>query len=429
MSMNEYKTIGETVICETLPNGLRILINPRPDSRTAFAAFATRYGGSYLRFKCDGEWHDTPAGIAHYLEHKMFDMPEGDNALTDLSSNGADPNAFTAAGMTCYHFDCTENFEENLEMLLHFVSTPYFTEETVSKEQGIIGQEIEMTEDNPSYRLYIDMLKLLYDHHPIRDTVAGSVESISHITPELLYNCYKVFYNPSNMILSVSGNVDPDQVIEIARKTVTAEAGEVPVADFGAPDLDQPPMKLARRVMEVATPLFMIGSKIAPAENGQAVLHQKLTAQLALRILFGNSSEFYTSLYADGLLDHDFDSEIDYSAGTCTVIIGGESDDPVRVLEEVSNTVKQVLAKGIDPADLERAKKASYSARLRGLEDEDNIAIALIESAYMGYDQLDSFEELFNITKTDCEDFIREALDPKKLVLSVIYPKQVGDVN
>ena len=200
MQSKEFKNIGETVYGTTLPNGLRLRVIPKRGFSTCYAVFATNYGGAHRRFAIDGRIEDTPAGVAHFLEHKMFDLPNGDNALNLLSANGASPNAFTSSGVTCYYFQCTEGFEENLRMLLHFVSTPYFTSETVQKEQGIIAQEIRMGEDNPGIALYYNLLKMLYAHHPIRDRVAGTVESISEISDKTLYDCHRIFYAPSNML-------------------------------------------------------------------------------------------------------------------------------------------------------------------------------------------------------------------------------------
>ena len=221
---HDYPGIGETLYTAALDNGLEIRVVPKKDFSTFYAAFATNYGGACRRFTVDGRALDTPAGVAHYLEHKMFDLPNGDNALNILSANGADPNAFTSSGITCYYFQCTEGFEENLRMLLHFVSTPYFTDETVQKEQGIIAQEIRMGEDNPGMRVYYNLLEMLYAHHPIRDRVAGTVESIAEITAQTLYDCHKVFYAPSNMVLCVEGDVDPEQVARIAEEVLDLKA-------------------------------------------------------------------------------------------------------------------------------------------------------------------------------------------------------------
>ena len=204
MKQSFYKRIGESVYRETLPNGLQVCVVPKPGYAKKYAFFATRYGGMDTRFCLNGKWLDTPAGIAHYLEHKMFDTKEG-NALQELAKNGAEPNAFTSNAMTGYYFDSTDHFEENLEILLSFVSIPYFTEESVAKEQGIIGQEIRMIEDNPDWQIYTRMLECLYSSSPARTSIAGTVESISHITAETLYDCHKAFYTPSNMILTVVG--------------------------------------------------------------------------------------------------------------------------------------------------------------------------------------------------------------------------------
>ena len=203
MESRDYPNIGEKLYSTVLENGLRLNVVPKAGFSTRYAVFADNYGGAHRRFQLEGQTIDTPAGVAHFLEHKMFDLPNGDNALNILSANGADPNAFTSSGVTCYYFQCTEGFEENLRMLLHFVSTPYFTAETVEKEQGIIAQEIMMGEDSPDSAVYYNLMEMLYAHHPVRDKVAGTVESISQITHETLYACHKAFYAPSNMALCV----------------------------------------------------------------------------------------------------------------------------------------------------------------------------------------------------------------------------------
>ena len=233
MDRREYPNIGETLYSSVLPNGLRLNVVPKKGFSTRYAVFAADYGGAHRRFTLDGKAIDTPAGVAHFLEHKMFDLPNGDNALNILSANGADPNAFTSSGVTCYYFSCTEGFEENLRMLLHFVSTPYFTAETVSKEQGIIGQEIRMGEDSPDSAVYYNLMEQLYSHHPIRDRVAGTLESIAQISHETLYNCHRAFYAPSNMALCVEGDVDPGTIETIALEVLGRDCAPVPVADFG----------------------------------------------------------------------------------------------------------------------------------------------------------------------------------------------------
>lgn len=423
MQSFDYPRIGERLLSCELENGLRIFVVPKPGFAAKYAAFATNYGGAHRRFVLNGKAKDTPAGVAHFLEHKMFDLPGGDNALSILSRNGADPNAFTSSGMTCYYFQCTDSFEENLRMLLHFVSTPYFTAETVQKEQGIIAQEIRMGEDNPGIKLYYDTLSLLYARHPIRDRVAGTVESIAQITDRTLYDCHSAFYAPSNMVLCVEGDVDPALVERIAREELSEERRSAPVADFGEPEKGLPGERIHRRQMEVSAPLFYIGARLEPEAGGERALRQRLVSQLAMRLLAGSSSPFFTELYAEGLLNQDFDYEVDFTAGTATVLLGGESAEPERVFERFKAELERVAAQGLDEAAFLRAKRASIGSRLRGLEDFDNVCVSLATGYFSGFQMLDGIELLESVAVSECQDFIRRCLVPEGLALAIIEPK------
>ena len=422
MTRTEYRQIGETLYSAQLPNGLELRVIPKKDFSTFYAVFATNYGGACRRFSVDGEKRDTPAGVAHYLEHKMFDLPGGDNALNILSANGADPNAFTSSGITCYYFQCTEGFEENLRMLLHFVSTPYFTDETVAKEQGIIGQEIRMGEDNPGLAVYYNLLKLLYAHHPIRDRVAGTVESIREITAQTLYDCHRVFYAPSNMVLCVEGDVEPDEIERIAAEALPAERAPVPRADFGEPEGLLPAEAFRSEAMEVSAPQFLIGLKLPEGLHGEEALRLRLTATLAMRMLCGSSSPFFTRLYAEGLLNTDFDYEVDAAADTLTVIVGGESRDPEAVLAQFRDECGRAAKEGFESAYFERAKRASLGARLRGLEDFDNVCVSLASGVFDGFCALDAFGLLERVGAEDCRRFVEEYLKPERMAMSVITP-------
>ena len=306
MKWNEtnYPRIGETVLRTTLPNGLTVAVVPKPLYRKRYAFFTTRYGGMDMRFRLDGVWHDTPAGIAHYLEHKMFDTEDG-NALQELSQNGAEPNAFTSNATTAYYFDCTEHFEENLKILLSFVSVPYFTQESVDKERGIIGQEIRMVEDTPDWRVYTNLLECLYHSSPARVAIAGTVESIAEITPETLYACHKAFYDPANMMLCVVGDVKPDEIAAIAEEILPNSRGEVIERDYGQEDM-RVVEKCRREAMEVSMPQFLVGFKCPPAADGAALMRQDIIADIACDILLGDSSPLYQRLYDKGLINGSF---------------------------------------------------------------------------------------------------------------------------
>jgi predicted Zn-dependent peptidase len=420
---HDYPGIGETLYSAVLDNGLEVRVVPKKDFSTFYAAFATNYGGACRRFSVDGRVLDTPAGVAHYLEHKMFDLPGGDNALNILSANGADPNAFTSSGVTCYYFQCTEGFEENLRMLLHFVSTPYFTDETVQKEQGIIAQEIRMGEDNPGMQVYYNLLEMLYAHHPIRDRVAGTVESIAEITAQTLYDCHRVFYAPSNMVLCVEGDVDPEMVARVAQEVLPKEKAPVPAAVFGPEESLLPAERFRSEAMEVSAPQFLIGAKLLPGLRGAEAQRQRLIAALSLRMLCGSSSPFFTRLYAEGTLNMDFDYEVDASAGTLTMIVGGESKTPEKVLDELNAEIARVSGEGFDAKYFTRSKRASLGARLRALEDFDNVCVSLATDCFDGYCTFDSYELLEGITAEDCRRFVAEALAPERLAMSVIVPK------
>lgn len=421
MQKTEYPRLGETLYSEVLPNGLSVNVVPKPQFTKSFAMFTTNYGGADRRFRLGGQWMDTPAGVAHFLEHKLFDMPYG-NALSALSARGASPNAFTSSSMTAYHFECTGHFYENLRTLLNFVSTPYFTPESVQKEQGIIGQEIRMVEDNPGHAVYYNLLRSLYTANPVRDSVAGTVESIAEITSEVLYHCHSVFYKPSNMTLSVVGNVDPEQVAAIAREVLPQEPGEIPASDYGAQEALLPNRPSISVEMEVSAPQFLFGTKIAPAAQGASRLRQQLTGELALRLLFGPSSPLYNSLYAAGLLNGPLEYELDYTAGTAMLIGGGESRRVEEVMAAIEAELEKIRGAGLDQLYFENVRKAYYGSRLRMLGSFSALAQALAEGAFAGFNPLNAPEEISAVSLDEAQRFILENITAEKLALSVVKP-------
>ena len=298
--------LRETFYEERLPNGLLIRVIPRPDFAKTYSFFATDFGSIDTKFAMDGKVYETPAGVAHYLEHKLFDMPDG-NVMQQFSALGGSPNAFTGYSMTAYHVESTENWRENLELLLRYVSTPYFTEESVEKERGIIAQEIRMYEDSSGSRMYENLFAALYQHHPIRVPIAGTVESIQDITAQTLYDCHKAFYDPSNMMLCVAGPVDPELVVESARKILPKTPGGVGGRDYGpAEPLTAEKMARVEQNMEVSMPGFTVAFRCDTPKTGADILRQELVGDLAAELLVGESTAFYTKLYEDGLIDCDF---------------------------------------------------------------------------------------------------------------------------
>ena len=421
--LTNYTRIGETARWETLPNGLPVCVVPKKGFQRKYALFATRYGGMDMKFQLDGQWLDTPAGIAHYLEHKMFDTEAG-NALQELAKNGAEPNAFTSNAITCYYFDSTEKFYENLEILLSFVSVPYFTEESVEKEQGIIAQEINMIEDNPEWQVYKRLMQALYHTSPARTSVAGSVESIRQITAQTLYDCHKAFYTPSNMCLVVVGDVDADKVLETARRILPESSGPDIPRDHGpAEDLTaaQPETSCT---MEVAMPTFLLGFKCAPQADGPEQMRATAIGELACDLMMGESSPLYARLYSQGLINGSFDASYDILPGAAYVYAGGDSKDPHAVAQAILAEAKRLTEEGLDEAYYRRIINANFGAAMRALNSFESIAVSMVEGCFRRYDAYRFPEVYDSITQQDVLDFIRDSFTERGMALSIVYPKE-----
>ena len=374
------------------------------------------------RFQLNGQWLDTPAGIAHYLEHKMFDTKEG-NALQELAKNGAEPNAFTSNAMTGYYFDSTDHFDENLEILLSFVSIPYFTEESVAKEQGIIGQEIRMIEDNPDWQIYVRLLRSLYSANTVRTSIAGTVESISHITAETLYDCHKAFYAPSNMILTVVGNADPVRVSDLARRVLPKEGGPVIPRDYGQ-EPEAVAQREARLSMEVSSPQFLTGFKCRPIPEGEGQLRAMVLGDMACDLLFGESSPLYQRLYSQGLIHSSFGGDFDLLPGAAYLYAGGESKDPRAVAAALQEEADRLVREGVDDGLFQRTLRANFGSSLRGLNSFENIAVSLTEGCFGGYDPF-RFPQVFDsIRQEDVLEFLQDNVTPERSAFSEIVPKE-----
>ena len=422
MEYVDFPKVGERMYRETLENGLHVFVFPKPGFQKSYAFFAANYGGMDMRFCLDGTWHDTPAGVAHYLEHKMFDTPEG-NALQKLTANGASPNAFTSNAITGYYFECTQQFEENLKTLLSFVSVPYFTQESVDKEQGIIGQEIGMIEDDPDWKVFTNLMGALYAHHPIRISVAGSVESVSRITPKTLYDCHKAFYCPANMVLCVAGDVEPERVCQIAREVLPREPGTVAQKDYGPQEPEAACQSLREERMAVSCPIFQLGYKGDAPETGEAGLREQLLGELACEVLLGNSTPLYARLYREGLINRNFSYGYDSVPGCAFLAAGGESRDPEAVRDAVESEARRIEAEGVDPQLWEQVKKGVYGGRVRSLNSFENLCIGQAQNFFAGREFL-RFPELFaDIRKEDVEALIARWVTPARTALSVIRPK------
>ena len=425
MEQLTFDRVGEQMYREKLENGLTVCVFPKPEFQKGYAFFATNYGGMDVRFCLDGVWTDSPAGVAHYLEHKMFDTKEG-NALQDLAANGASPNAFTSSAITGYYFESTEKFEENLRILLSFVSQPWFTQESVDKERGIIGQEIGMIQDNPDWKVFTNLMAALYQRHPIRLSVAGSVESIAEITPETLYACHKAFYDPANMVLCVAGPVEAEKICAIAREILPKEAGPIAGRDYGPQEPEQVAQSLVEETMEVSIPIFQLGYKGDAPERGEEGARQELLGELACEALLGNSTPLYARLYREGLINRNFAYGYEAVPGAAFLAAGGESKDPEAVRQAVQQEAERIVREGVDPDLWRRIKKGSYGGKVRSLNSFETLCVGQAQNFFAGADLLD-FPRLFDtIEKADVEHLIARWVTPERTALSVVRPGEEG---
>ena len=422
--MNEriFPGLGEKIYEDTLPNGLRIKVVPKRGFARSYAFFATDYGSMDTRFRLDGKDYVSPDGVAHYLEHKMFDMPDG-NALQKMSQTGASPNAFTSYNITAYHFSCTSMFEENFRTLLQFVSQGYFTQESVEKERGIIAQEIKMYADNPASRVDENLFCAMYRNHPVRVPVAGTVESIQDITAQTLIDCHRAFYDPSNMVLCVVGDVDPRQIHDIALEILPKVPGGASERDYGEKEPAAPDRHTITQEMEVSMPMFSVGFKGAEVPKGPQRLRQEIIGDLAGEILCGESSRLYQEMYESGLIDPGFGVSYSLVRELSMLCLGGDSDNPQAVLDAVLEEAQRVVKEGVDEELFLRLKRSAVGRRIRGLDSFEGLCYRLALSDFDGYDYF-TFPALYeSITAEDVRRLIAREITPEQAVLSVILPK------
>ena len=417
-----HSPLDETVYEEQLSSGLMIRIIPKVGFSRKYAFFATGYGSVHTKFSMGGRDFVTPDGVAHYLEHKTFDTREG-NALQLFAERGANPNAFTSYNMTAYYFDCTQQFEDNLELLLHFVSTPHYTQESVEKERGIIAQEIRMYEDNAESRVYENLFAAMYAHHPIRVPIAGTVESIEEITAQTLQDCHHAFYDPSNMMLCVVGDVEPTSVIAIAKRICGTSAGTVTKADLGGEEAPTPVTPRVETHMDIAMPTFALGFKCRPCEGAKA-MEQEFIGELASEILIGESSYLYQKLYEDGLIDSDFSCAYDSVEGAAMLTMSGDSRDPDAVCRAVIEEAQRLIASGVDEALFERLKKSLFGRRVRDLDSFESICFRQCTYYFEGCNYFDFPKIYGNITLDTIVSFLRSAIVPEQMAISIIYPRE-----
>lgn len=419
-----YERLEEKVYEATLDNGLQVYLLPKPGFRKTYATLTTRFGSIDHRFRVeDGDVVELPDGIAHFLEHKMFEEEDGD-VFHRFAQQGASANAFTSFNRTAYLFSCTDRVKDNLLTLLDFVQRPYFTDENVEKEKGIIGQEIRMYEDDPDWQVYFGLLQSMYVHHPVRIDIAGSVESISKIDKELLYQCYETFYHPSNMLLFVVGHIDPEQVLAWVRDNQAAKSFSPPpsVTRLYPEEPTDVTVRERRRALPVAVPKLMFGFKDVELLSGERLLYRQCATELALEALFGTGSELYQKLYDDNLIDDSFGYQRMEESAYALSLVGGETPEPDRLLDVVREYLGRRVKDGISEAEFERVRRKKIGTWLRSLNSLEYIANLYTGYRFNGTDLFSVLPTLEQMTVDGVNRRLREHLSPEAMVVSIVEP-------
>ena len=422
MNPKYYPQLDENLYKIRLENGLTVAVVPRPGFSRRLAYFVTDFGSIHTDFIFEGKIHHVPAGVAHYLEHKMFDMPDGRDISAEFAALGAHTNAFTSYDMTAYYFSCTENFPQCLKLLLEFVSTPYFTEESVERERGIIDQEIGMNADAPDSQVFEELMRAMYRKHPIRVPILGTSESIREITPEILHTCHRAFYTPGNMMLCVIGDVDPEEVCAQALEILGRENREVARK---LKDWDEPmtcPESGCRRSMEVAMPTFSMACKSPALTKGEAGILTEMVADLAAEALFGESSELYLRLYEEGIIDSSFGGGFETLDGCAMLMCSGDSDDPEAVRQAILEQARHLQVEGIPEDRFLRMKRSALGRRIRELDSFDSTCFRLCAYHFSDFDYFDFPGVYADITQEKILEFLADTVKPEGCCLSVITP-------
>ncbi|WHY02401.1 pitrilysin family protein [Neobacillus sp. DY30] len=429
MDKINFDQLQEELYHEKLPNGLNVYILPKKGFNKTFATFTTKYGSIDNHFVPLGkeEYVKVPDGIAHFLEHKLFEKEDGD-VFQQFSRQGASANAFTSFTRTAYLFSSTSDVEKNLETLVDFVQDPYFSEKTVEKEKGIIGQEITMYDDNPDWRLYFGLIQNLYQNHPVKIDIAGTIESISHITKDLLYECYNTFYHPSNMLLFIVGPVDPNKFMEQVRENqAKKEYKEMPEIKR---KFEDEPVQTAQQKqvleMNVQTSKCLIGMKALHVDqSGPELLKNELTMNVLLDLLFGKSSENYNELYNEGLIDETFSYDYTQEQGFGFAMVGGDTGNPDKLADELKNMLFQAKnGTTFTEQQLERAKKKKIGAFLRAVNSPEYIANQFTRYAFNDMNLFDVVPTLEKITMDDIKKMAAEVISEERFSVCQVIPKK-----
>ncbi|MCR8845515.1 insulinase family protein [Paenibacillus sp. SC116] len=426
MNKREYNRIQETLYYERMDNGLDVYVLPKPGFQKTYATFSTRYGSIDNHFKVEAEEPvQVPDGIAHFLEHKMFEEPEGD-VFTSFAQQGASANAFTTFDRTVYLFSATDQIEKNITTLIDFVQNPYFSVESVEKEKGIIEQEINMYRDNADWRAYFGLIEAMYQRYPIYIDIAGTVESIQEITRDTLLQCYHTFYHPSNMMLFIVGGVEPEEIFELVRGNQAAksfsEQGEIERFFDEEPLQVRTPRKVTS--LPVSMPKCLFGCKEErPGLEGKALLEHELATRIMLDLMLGSSTKLSQTLYEEGLTSDNIGYEYNCDTNAAFTIIGGETTDPDELVKRVKEAIEAQKKEGFSQEAFERTRNKRIGTYMRLLNSPESIANEFTKHTFRGTDLFDILDVYEHVTLEQINQRLQDHFKWEQLAVSIVEQK------
>ena len=421
MKVIENLKVKEKIYVEKLNNGLNVIIIPKKDIKKKYMIWGTNYGSNDNKFVVDNEVIEVPNGVAHFLEHKLFEQENGINSLDKLTSLGVEANAYTTNDHTAYLFECTDNFYEAMTELMDYVQHPYFTDENVEKEKGIIGQEIMMYDDLPEWKVYLNALKAMYHKNPIKIDITGTIETIGKIDKEILYKCYNTFYIPSNMLLVICGDFEPEKIIhEIEERLIKKEEKNVPKRIYP----NEPETIAKSEILEehdVSQPIYAIGikDKIIKDGDSKTLVKRHIAIEILLNLLIGKSSSLYKKLYNKGTLHMVPNFDYEFSKTYAHILISGYSKDPYQIYRQIKNEI-EVLKKDIKEEDVERIKKTIYGGYIREYENVSDVSRMFLADYFKGVNSFDYLEEIWKVDLEFLKEIIENVFKEDKMVISVV---------
>ena len=421
MQVIENLKVKEKLYIEKLDNGLTVMIIPKSGIQKKYVIWGTNYGSNDNKFIVPGENEETevPNGVAHFLEHKLFEQENGTNSLDTLTALGVNANAYTTNDHTAYLFECTDNFYEALDELMDYVQHPYFTDENVEKEKGIIGQEIMMYDDYPDWQVYLNAMKAMYHENPIKIDITGTIETISHIDKDILYKCYKTFYNPSNMALVVCGDFNPEEIIEEIKKRLVNNKNQGEIKRITSEEKDSIVQEIIEKKFEVSRPLFTIGIKDDPT-NQEKIVKKHIAIEILMNLIIGRSSKLYKKLYNEGILSGQPSLDYEFGKTYAHILITGQATEPEKLYKDFKNTVKQFKEQEIKQQDFERIKKLIYGGYVKEYNDIQDISRMFLADYFKGINSFEYIEEIEGINLKYLNQILTDVFKEENMILSIV---------